>query len=117
MSRDASPADYSTFIRYFKTRFNEAGRVRAGLIGHDIYQDVISAEFLTNRPRGAQRWWMDYRIDSRELDGNNVTLSGLRRRGDPARQLVIMHKGASVHCAPASVRYGHANEHIMRIEL
>jgi len=37
---------------------------------------------------------MDYRIDSRELDGNNVTLSGRRRRGDSARQLVIMHKGA-----------------------
>lgn len=39
----------------YETRFNEAGRVRAQPIGHDIYQDVISAAFLTSRSRGAAR--------------------------------------------------------------
>lgn len=42
-------------------------------------------------------------------------------RGFSARQLVIMHKGTSSGArrpaSPGPARYGHANEHIMRIEL
>lgn len=40
----------------YETRFNEASSgAFAQPIGHDIYQDVISAAFLTSRSRGAAR--------------------------------------------------------------